>query len=273
MIGARVGAKVGGRVGGALGIGSDPIARSGYTITWPVDGPAPGFGVPADAGDWSDVVAAAGFTGSPVSGWLMQAVGASPDAIGANNLTAFSTPAFQQAFAACWTGLCVHFNSTADSTYNLSVVNTGTTSALLLAYVQLTGDPGSAQFALNIGNGTSQADRRIATVTATGFWSATGYTASPQASASGVVDPGTDVHPVFVQLDRAAGVFRVVTDDEVIQPVYTAPSSGTDAYVSFGDGTSVMKVRAGWLWTGAAAQASVAQLRSLLSVLGWTPAF
>jgi len=59
----------------------------------------------------------------------------------------------------------------------------------------------------------------------------------------------------------------------VIAPVYTAPSSGSSAYVSFGDGASVMKVRAGWLFTGSAAELSVSQLRSLYTVLGRTPLF
>ncbi len=274
MIGLRTGLKAGARSGLAVGVGADPMAAAGgYEVTWDLDGPGDGFGVPSDATQWADVVSAAAFPGSPASAWLFQSAGAPADVIGSNNLTAFSTPAYQQAFVSGWAGVCVHFNSTADSLYNTSVVNTGTTSALLLAYVALTGDPGSPQFALNIGNGASQADRRIGRITAAGLWSASGYTGSPQATLDGTADPGTSVHPVFVQVDRAAGAFRVITDQEVIAPTYTAPSSGTDAYVSFGDGASVMKVRYGALWTGTAAQASIAQIRTLQTVLGWSPAF
>ncbi len=271
MIGARIGARAGARVG--VRVASPPVTPSGYVVTWDVDGPGAGFGVPSSATQWNDAIAAAGYPGAPTSAWLFQSAGAPADVVGANNLTAFSTPVFQQAFVAGWSGLCVEFNSAADALYNLSVVNTGTTSALLLAYVAITADPGTPQFALNLGNGTSQADRRIATITAAGLWSATGYTGSPQASASGVADPGTNAMLLAVQVDRANGAFRVITDQEVIAPVYTAPSSGTDAYISFGDGASVMKVRYGALFTGAAAQASIAQIRSLYTVLGRTPLF
>lgn len=269
-VGARIGSLVGSRLGSR--VGSSPLP-SGYTITWDVDGPGDGSGVPSDATQWADVAAAAGLASGPQHGWLMQDAAAPADVIGSADLTAFSTPAYQQAFATDWTGFCVHFNSTADALYNTSVVNTATTSALLLAYVALTGDPGTVQLALHLGSGGSQADRRIAAITAAGLWSARGWPGQPQATQDGVADPGTDVMLVAVQVDRAAGVFRVVTDQEVIAPVYTAPSSGSSAYVSFGDGASVMKVRAGWLFTGSAAELSVSQLRSLYTVLGRTPLF
>lgn len=269
-VGTRIGSRVGSRVGPR--VGSSPLP-SGYTITWAVDGPGAGFGVPANASQWTDVRLAASIPGNPSHGWLMQDVGAPADTIGAQNLTAFSTPAFQQAFDTGWTGFSVEFNSTADALYNLSVVDTATQSALLLAYVKITADPGTDQLVLHIGSGASQSDRRIAAITAGGLWAARGWPGQPQAPADGVADPGTNVMLVGVQVDRAAGVFRVITDQEVITPVYTAPSSGTAPYVSFGDGASVMRVRAGWLFIGAAAELSVSQLRSLYTVLGRTPLF
>lgn len=266
MIGLRVGLKTGVRTGGAIGIGADTVGN-GYN---------PMAGVPKDSGsnkytpetnsNWLSVRQAASVAaGSATSLWLSQdASGQILDSITTNHLTAFSTVTYQNAIAG-WTRTAFGLSLSGSAFYNLSVANCTTGSALWFAYIALSSAPGADAPVMNLSGNGAQADCRR-------FISTSGRVAKvgglgAQGSATGSLGLAGTVHPVWLLVNRATSTLAVVTDLEAVSTALTLPSNNT-AYLAF-EGIAGSRVLLSALWTGAAAEVSVANIQAMNTALGW----
>lgn len=243
--------------------------------TGPAQGPAwstdAGKGVPNSAAEWTLTLAAAGIsTGNPGALWLCQEPSGNPaDSIGSNGLTAFGAVSYANNVTD-WTRKALGLIHTGGAFYNVSIGNTSTTSYMVLAYVAMIAAPVANQPVINVGQPTgSPTDSRRAEITTSRTWRANGGGVTP---ADGSTDASTTVHPVVLLFNRATSEFTVMTDQDKITTTWVNPTVG-GTYFSFGDGTNQAHLLYGCLFSGAAAEYSQAQVKTLLQTLGWTVAW
>ncbi len=230
---------------------------------------ASGIYCPTTTAEWTTTLAAAGIsTGNPANAWGMQdSATPAADAIGAATLAGVGT-SYLQAVAG-WTRKAITIaeggagGSTSAASGDLAA------SGLMLGYVQVRSTPGALRTVMGAGSGAAH---RYALMTTGPVYG--GKDNNGGAEVDGVSNPGTTVHPLIIQVDRTAGAFRVITDQEIITPIYAAPGAG--GLISYGAsvGTSAP---AGYLlgayFTASAAEMTTAQIRTLLKVLRWTVAW
>lgn len=225
--------------------------------------------VPANAAEWTALMAAASLaTGNPSDTWnLQEAAAPMIDTIGANNMTMSGAGLLFQQPVAGWSRLAI---ATPDGQPNhnaqtLTAVDISTTSALALVYVRM---PVAAP----------AATRRLVRLNSTGVRTDINTTPVLQCltqgvggtTVNGVSNPTSAVRPLVVQIDRTGGRTRVFTDQEKIvgtvgtyvTPVFNLGSSGGNS----ADASYLYCA----LFTGAAAELSEAQVKTLLQTLDWT---
>lgn len=273
MIGLRTGLKTGLRSGLAAGIAADPI--SGVNPMSGVTQDATSLKYwPSSSAEWTTALAAAGITsGNPSNLWNCQDASTSlTDAIGAVALDTIAFGSFQQAVTGWTRKAFATTNDTALSrASNSTIGNVTTSSGLLLAYIGVPTMASSEASLMAIGGG---ADHRYAAMTTTPRNKAVDF--GNTLSATGTAAPGTTVHPVIVQVDRTAGAFRVITDQEVLAPAYVAPAASS-SYVGLGDAGVAVAAGAVYLgacrFAGAAAEIPTAKIKTLFQMLGWSVAW
>jgi hypothetical protein len=218
-----------------------------------------GIFVPGSAADFALLGEAA-----PQSLWLCQeASGNLADSIGALPLTPLNGPSYQQAVAG-WTRLGA---AIADVTTQRFVLqsgvgpNPGTTSQLWIAYIDVTATPGATRRLWGLG-GTTPCDARITNAPVCRL-------TVDAASADGTANPvGGGVRPYVVLYDRTNSRAVLYTDQEKIVGTYAAGVNDGNKGLGPATGPSAAMVWA-CLFTGAAAEKSDAQVKSLLQALGW----
>lgn len=229
--------------------------------------------VPANGDQWTTTLAAAGWTaGNPSALWLCQeASGNLADSINSYTLTAANTPVYSQAVAG-WSRTAVGTNDTTDrfSSLNADLGSTHSTSYLVLAYVALTAAPAGARAIIRLGGGTGDADQRQVFATTTPVYSARG---TGVVTVNGVSNPGTTVHPVVLLFNRSTTEFTVMTDQEKITTTWVNPTSGVGPYFAFGDGGETSRFLYATVFRGTAAERTQTQVKTLMSTLGWSPAW
>lgn len=219
---------------------------------------------PADAGEWTILMAAAALaTGNPASAWpFQQASGNAVDGISGINLTPANWSLYQQAVPG-WTRLCVRgIDSTANSSFTNTTTapNASLTSTLLLAYCDIPAAPGAIRDVLCMGNNTDvryNTNGKLRLVAG--------------ASADLVSVAASTVQPVVLRVNLTASTITVFTLQEKFLGTFAAPQN--TIRVSFGGIFSPVPA-IGYLYgaqfTGAAAELSDAQVKTLLQALGWT---
>lgn len=227
---------------------------------------------PATATEWTTTMSTAGITsGNPSFLWLMQDA-ASPESevfgTGATLATSGAAGTFASTQAG-WSrkgwkqpgdGVSARLLSTSTA-----LPNPTSTSALMLAYIAILATPAAQRQALFAIGGTATTGARVEISTTS---SIVGIDCSN--SVSGTANMGTTVHPVVIKYDHTHSVCTIYTDQEHVSPTYAA-GSGQALTIGYVNATSP----AMWcgyitLFTGAAAELSDAQVKTLLQTLGWT---
>lgn len=231
------------------------------TVTWTADGTS-NKGVPADALEWADVLAASTIvSGGPSNLWsFQQASGQLSDGIGTEHFTVTGAGSTYQTAVTGWTRTSWKLTTDGGSTYAGTPSNVAsTTSQLLLLYVAVATTPAAARTIANTGGG----DLRYNTTPH--------YTFKPsgQALVEGASSYGTTVHPVVIKIDVTHAVTAVYTDLEKLTlthgvgtaKTYLGAVSGLDATASYVYGARFL---------GAAAEISAVDIKRMLQALGWT---
>lgn len=264
MMGSRVGPTAGSQVGSSVGsVGDDEgqvsgipgVSRDATSLIY----------APASSAEWTAFMSSIGLaTGNPSFLWLCQdASGNLADQIGGTALVPANAPTYSNAVPG-WTRVAVgtvdatanqKFQSTAAALPDLSV-----TAALLLAYVGFASSPAAIRGVL--GMGTTMSDARHDTVHP--------RLVSGANSATGVQTLGTQARPWVNKADVPGGANVLYTDQEKVVPAVGALTGKSIQLGSTGAVPASAFYLYAALFTGAAAQLTDAQVKTLLQGLGWT---
>jgi hypothetical protein len=247
----------------------DAMVDGDLSVKWAVD-PTSKKGVPASSYEWADLITTRQLTfGVPSHVWLMQETsGSLTDSIGSLSLNPINAPTYRNPVSG-WSRVGV---GTVDTTINQGFVSYATgnldgSSYLILAYVAVTSLPSSERSLFGIGEAS---DHRYVGVSSTGFARANGLgSASP---VTGTHALGTTIHPVVLLIDASAMRYVVYTDEEKLAPTWSTTSSRGPLLVVGNGAPGAGSVRYLYAaeWTGGTAQVSDAQVKALLTSLGWT---
>jgi hypothetical protein len=230
--------------------------------------------VPANATEWTTTMAAAGIgSGNPSALYLYQeASGNLADSIGSFTLTAAGSPSYQQAVTG-WTrkkisltdGLTGNFSST-----SASLPDIGSGSLLTIAYCDMP-TAGGAALRNFIEYGTNAT--RCALEWTTGA-KIEGRSAGN--FLNGTSNPTSAVRPLVLKCDRTNSVVTAYSDQEKVTPTFGGTMAG-QRLDFFAVPTGQASAGCGFLYAAtffnAAAVLTDAQVKTLLTVLGWTIAW
>lgn len=230
-----------------------------------------GWYVPASSAEWAELLTGTGLA-NPSNLWLCQeASGGLAASIGATVLVAAGAKSYLQAVTG-WTRTSTNIaDGAASNNFNTTTIhNSSTTSGMLLMYARLTGVPAAERAMAGFGGSTSY--RYLAVTTGPRFKA---HGLGGQATVTGTVDPGTDVHPIIIKVDRSRSEYRIYTDDETLAPAWTNPGA-SNTLLSLGTSIGGGAAPAGYLYaaffSGAAAELSDEQVATLLGLLQNGPA-
>ncbi len=232
---------------------------------WTVDATS-GKGTPANATEWTAVLAAAGVSRiAPSRLWkLQESTGDLLDSIGVNHINnvANSYPSYQQTVAG-WSRKAVTYPD-----LSVGQVYSGTPGGTLLAastmvllYGAVTATPASKRtFGFSQGYMLVDGSRRLGASTLTEVYGAVPLTGA--------------VQPIVMQTNRTLGTTRLYTDAEVIAPSYAA----NDNYLLYLGAAGIYSAPASQYlyaagWTSGNAEWTQAEIASVLQTLGWTIAY
>ncbi len=214
-----------------------------------------GIYAPANATEWAAVIAVAGLSTGPTHTWV-HSEAASPldDKIGTDDMSeAVGGVLYQQAKTG-WSRVGIVFADAGGGT--VLTAATYNSSTLFLAYVGLNGTPAASRsIAYGQGEIGVETTRILSGDTTTG-----------------AADVGTTVRPLVIKVDRTGSTERIYSDQEIIAQTYGAATN----VVGFGSvvqSAAPMWIGYSALFTGAAAELTDAQLRTLLQTLKWSPAW
>jgi hypothetical protein len=229
---------------------------------------------PASADQWSYFRSHFGLAAaSPGSLWLCQeASGNLADTIGAQTLTAASTPLYQQAVAG-WTRLGVEFNSGADGFAAAAGVgpDPGATSVCMVFLVNVITNAATRRI-MTIGGSTAATEFALGAIATTGIPRIKVLTLT----ADGATDMyAAAVIPIVLKLDRTGSTAKAYTDADEIAGTYSALVD--DGPKSIGAGGSVSPCLGqfvyGFQWSGTDAELTDANLKAVLEAMGFTIAW
>ncbi len=236
--------------------------------SWTVDATS-GKAVPASSAEWTALMAAAGFGGAnPSNLWLLQEPsGNYADSIGAAPLTDSSTT--NDAAIAGWSrkGFTIADGSGAVA-LSSAVGDTSTASQLLLGYIAVTATPGaSPRDIMGVGNGSGHRAVRVNTTPRL-----IAYENGAITSMTGGVNVPTTVIPIILQVNKALSTFTVYTETETIVGYWNGTWNAGALLIGAAVGTSA-PMWAGYLalWSGANAEMSRANIKTLQTTMGWSP--
>ncbi len=247
--------------------GSRAGANPDVAVTGVTRDSTSGIYCPANAAEWTIVMAAAGIaSGGPSLLWgCQEASGNLADSIGTFTGTVSGTPVTYQQAVTGWTrkGIAGANSGTGKISNNdAGLPDPAVTSMLSIGYVTVTAVPGAVNVLVGL-VGTSNATGNVITPgPVSRAWS------GPNASTAGG-NPLGAVRPYGFIYDvtnnRAAGW----TDQDILS-VTRGPTvnRGLDTWYGF-TGSHLYRVA----FFGSAAELTNAQIRTLLQVLGWSPAW
>lgn len=224
---------------------------------------------PSNADQWTTTMSQAALTtGNPTSTWLCQeASGNLADSIGSFTLTANATPLYRQAVAG-WSRLAV---GTDDGAGNEGFMSTdaglpdpATTSYLILAYVALLAVPAANRGVMIFAN-VPVIEARYTTTPRYMIVNSTGT--------AGTSNPGSAVRPVVIRSNQTADTNLLATDQEKITELWSSPAGRRVALGGFDAAAPSALYLYAAMFTGAAAELTDAQLKTLLQTLGWSIAW
>ena len=250
----RVGPRVGPRGGPLVGPhegGSDGV---------PFDA-AMGRYAPTTAAHWAAILATAGVASQPTSSYAFtEGSGDLNDQIGAVTFTSNGTPNYQQSITGS-SRPCVTFDDGGTDYFNCAIPNANVSSALVIAYVALTGAAGGTRNIL-------QHPNIFAEAIATGKLRADGGS-----MVDSTANLGTTWHAIVLRSNVTATTQAIIYEEEVLAPSWFADSPGTLILGGASASAAGMAVNLLARWEGAAAELSNAQVKSILQALGWTVAW
>lgn len=246
---------VGVRAGIVSGVKAGINGDAGPAV--PTDGPN-NFRFPETLADFDALGEA-----QPTSLYLCQdASGSLADVAGTYNLSTAGTGHLYQQAVAGYTRLAVGAADAASAVWrSVTVPDPATTSFLLAAYILVSNDPAAERITACIGSTTRT---NVGAVTSAG---AKMRTRSGANVATGTAAINGVVHLVLLQSDVTNSVVRTANNSELLTPTYAAPAG---VQVALGQvSASTPDVRYLWaaMWTGAAAEKSLAGMRSLHAAL------
>lgn len=240
--------------------------------SWSIDA-ASGKGFPANATEWTSLLASAGLSAkaNPSSLHLLQeASGNAADSIGSLTLTAVTSPLYSQAVSGM-TRVGVGFNEGTNQRFVGTAGDASTTSCLALGVISL-GAGVDATVRGVFAYGASVSDSGIAALLSTS-------NRLRLRGVAGLIDTavgssyGATAFPFVYRTDHANTIRRLYTDDEKVSATYGAGTSATN----FGLGALMSGTSANFTavylatWFGAAAEGwTDADVKALLQALGWT---
>lgn len=221
---------------------------------------------PANASEWTTAMAAAGLaTGNPSSVWNCQeASGNLTDAIGSIALTVTGSPTFQQAISG-WArkGITYPLSTTARHTNSTTAPSAGSTSLLMLLYaLPPSADVGLTRSLCQVG---TTAELRCNTSSPTRMTVVNGAT-----TAGAGAFLGTSVRPILLRYNRTATTVTGFSDIEKIVGTYAAATGPIVGFPSNGAQSMGFSALYAALFDGAAAELTDAQVKTLLTQLGWS---
>ncbi len=205
----------------------------------------------------ADAFTARGLTPPNLGLWLMQeASGDLVDVLGVGNLVAAGTAVSYQAAINGTTRLGVVLD---DATSRFTVaIPSGATSCTVALWFALTATPAGTRTLVQVN------DLIYADVSVTPRIQANG-----SSLVTGTVDPGTGLHLLVIRVDATAPESEsVATEDELLAPAYVLYGGTTLAIGSTGGASAKMGVCWAAAWTGASAEFTDAQTRTLYEKLG-----
>lgn len=242
------------------------------SVTWDVDGTSH-KGVPSTLQQWRDVIAADQLTMDPPDNlWLMQESGGSlADTIGGATLGPLNQVIYQQSVAGWMRSGAGTRDLDGDHGFaSAAIGNLNATSYTVLLYVAVMTPPAVDRSLLGIG---ASFDHRYAAVGA-GAFSARGFNGG---MGVGSVPPGTEVHPLLMQLRSSTTTpeYVIYTDKEKISAPWTPPTGLGSLFIvgSAGSGSANARYLYAAAWKGPTAPISPAKAKALLQRLGWTVSF
>jgi hypothetical protein len=254
---SRIGHRDGVRVGSFGGAVANPMAGVAQDAT-------SSKYVPATAAQWTTTMSAAGIaTGNPTSLWLCQeASGSLADSIGTQTLPSEGARQSYGNVISGWTRKALQ--SVGDGWYlgASPAPDPATTSSLTLVYALVGAGSG---IIVTANTGQTWGTRLSPSASLTRVESGATFT-------DGAVDPTGSSRPWVYKLDRSRVTGNGYTDQEKLSVALGSPT-GPGTYFSNSTlvaGCSILYVAQ---FTGTAAELSDANVRSLLQVLGWSPAW
>lgn len=221
---------------------------------------------PANAAQWTQTLGVAGITsGNPAGLWLCQeASGTLADSIGALPLTSSGAWTYQSAITG-WTRLglsCLDAGTATLLSTDASLPDISTTSQLIFAYISM---PAAAPAVVRVvcASGTTMLAFRINTTpVALCVGTNTG---------TGAANPTGAVRPVVLKLDRSNNTGVLYTDQEKLTASNVTTMTGKRVgFGGLGANTPAMIVGYGAVFTSTAAQMTDAQVKTLLTTVGWS---
>lgn len=251
--GIRTGIKTG--ITGGIFVGGGPAADQDATS---------GKYVPSSVAQWAAIGAAA-----PVSIHLCQeSSGNLADSVGSLILTPLGSPTYQQAVSG-WTRKAVGLTQVSNQRFGAAAAigpDPSATSTLWLVYAAITATPGGNRdlFGINL----TGANNCKAQATATPRM----RTLINAAPTTGTADPtATGLQPMLLKHDRTAGVATLYTGQEKLAGTYSASVvDGIKGFGTSGGTTAPALIAYSAVWSGASAEVSDAQAKTLLQTLGWS---
>jgi hypothetical protein len=220
---------------------------------------------PANLTEWTELLFGTGLSAPSASWGLQEAAVPVDDVIATNDQLSGSGFAFQQTIPG-WArkGITMTEGGGAVMSNSTTIGDLQARSHLCFCYLYLPTTPGATRTVMGMGPGGSH---RYVELLTSGLLRLNNLDGGPTAT-GGVNVIGT-TFPILLQADKTNSKLRIVTEAEIIEPAYTAPSAGGFLF-NFGIAVGTSAVAGflfGALWTGAAAEMSAAQLAQLLLVL------
>lgn len=266
MIGPRCGAVCRAVVGVRVGVGVDELG--GDALAGVTKDATSGIYCPASAAEWTQVLSAAGIgSGGPSFLWLLQETSGSPaDQIGGATLTVAGSPTYSSPVTG-WSRKAIQFTDGATSSLSSTaspMVGAGSTSALIIAYVKFNAAETGGRNILGWGGSTHDVLQYISgsrVQLGTSVSSAGSYNYNDAA-----------VHPMVFRNDVTHSTVSFYSDKEKVPGTYQA-CAGTGLWLAGDTLAGPVSLPYAACFTGAAAQLSDAQIKTLLQTLAWAPSW
>lgn len=227
-----------------------------------------GIFVPASLSEWSQTLQVAGIgSGAPSLGWGCQdAAGPLAEFLGGGTVTLAATGAvtFQQTVTG-WSRKAVGLQDAATEKFSSTAAalpDISTTSALLLVYMDVLATPAAVRVLSALG--TTNAKMDVTTVPQP-------RTDSNVNTATGTGGFPTSPIPLVLKVDRTNTVVRGYTLADKMAPTFDATMTGKSLTLGgLAANAASSQYLYAVLFTGAAAELTDAQIKTLLQTLGWT---